>query len=246
MYRLSRCLVEVFEVYVRNIQCKHIIFGGSADNGYARLLSQYTEDGVADHITMLEGPPFAQELAQIVHKFRHCTFEGVIRDTKLPNRRVSFSTTISRSTSPKTPSYAVTVASVKSELHNEAAQPKVSRPATGMVARNRQGQRVDVPIKTTTAARNSIKGHKFCYEYYLIDKCQYPRCSYEHDAPLDAAQKNALRIVLRQSACLSGLDCGNPDCLFGHRCPADSACNGGKKCKFAPEMHNVDTKVVNC
>ncbi|KAL8686608.1 MAG: hypothetical protein Q9218_006989 [Villophora microphyllina] len=56
---------ELFKLHVDDLHCKHIIFGGSADNGYARMLGPYsgTED-VCKRVTMIEGPPFAQELAR--------------------------------------------------------------------------------------------------------------------------------------------------------------------------------------
>ncbi|KAL8870586.1 MAG: hypothetical protein Q9174_003406 [Haloplaca sp. 1 TL-2023] len=70
-------LKKSFELFIRNAHCKHIIFGGSADNGYARLLDSYTGDPSSSKmITMLEGPPFAHELAPIAEKFKQCEYRS--------------------------------------------------------------------------------------------------------------------------------------------------------------------------
>lgn len=88
------CIIEVFKLHLSDLHCTHIIFGGSADNGYARMLGPYSgSDAVRERVTMVEGPPFAQELLQLVDKFRKTKFPKVFRDTKIPPRRVSFSTT---------------------------------------------------------------------------------------------------------------------------------------------------------
>lgn len=81
---LTCCQSEVFKLHVGNAQCKHIVFGGSSDNGYARLLVPYSgEAATRQRITMLEGPPFAPELSRLTEKFNTAAFPAVFRDSKI-------------------------------------------------------------------------------------------------------------------------------------------------------------------
>lgn len=194
---------------------------------------------------MLEGPPFARELVPLVERFRQSSFPGVFRDTKIPPRRVSFSTTPPRSVSPKTPSYASTAATAKIESSNNVLVAKADPRAEDIIPRNSQGQRVDLPIRVPPPVLDSLRGRKWCNTHYLLGYCWYMEsCSYEHKTPLDENQKNGLRINARQTPCGDGLNCDDPDCIFGHKCPRKS-CNLGVDCRFSREMHNVDTRVVN-
>ena len=194
---------------------------------------------------MLEGPPFARELAQIVGNFQQCSFPGVFRNTKILPRRVSFSTTPPQSMSPKLPSYATTVASAKAEVPDNVITPRRDPPAEGIVPVNSKNQRVDLPIKVSQTTVHSLRSKKWCNSHYLLGYCGYLNCTYEHKVVLNDAQKNALRIMARQAPCAMMLDCDDPNCLFGHRCPGNP-CTWGTNCKFPSEMHNVDTKAVNC
>ncbi|MBE3047915.1 hypothetical protein IMZ48_36470, partial [Candidatus Bathyarchaeota archaeon] len=75
----------VFKSSVADARCQRIYFGGSADNGYARLLGPYLEtQGVRERVCLLEGPPFAQELADIKDRFGTASFNDVFRTQKLP------------------------------------------------------------------------------------------------------------------------------------------------------------------
>ena len=236
---------ENFELSVHNVHCRHIIFGGSADNGYARLLSSYTGDpSTSKMITMLEGPPFAHELIPIVEKLKQCSFSNVFRSTKIPPRRVSFSTTPPRSKSPAITSYASTAAAAKEESPIPITRSTSHQQASDTVQRNGKGHRVDPPIRVPQAVQLFIKNQRVCKNYHLLGMCAYHErdCAYTH-TPLSSMQKDALRIFARQMPCESGLQCDDPSCYYGHRCFRDPC--KSKTCKFPADMHNVDTKVVN-
>ncbi|KAI4254669.1 MAG: hypothetical protein L6R42_007100 [Xanthoria sp. 1 TBL-2021] len=240
-------LKKSFELFICNVHCKHVIFGGSPDNGYARLLNSYTGDSSTNNmITMLEGPPFATELIPIVEKLKQCSFPKVFRDTKIPPRRVSFSTTPPRSKSPALTSYASTAATAKIDTLALIMSPKADLQAKGVIPRNTKGQRVDFPIKVTQTAVQFIKSQKWCKNHRLLGYCVYndSECAYQHKPALTEARLNALRVFARQMPCENGLGCDDPDCYYGHRCRGDPC--KFYPCNFPQEMHNVDTKVVNC
>ncbi|KAF2724851.1 hypothetical protein K431DRAFT_216930 [Polychaeton citri CBS 116435] len=52
-----------FRLHLYDYHCRQILLGCSHDNGYARLLDEYTSDDKALHrVTLLEGVPFGKEL----------------------------------------------------------------------------------------------------------------------------------------------------------------------------------------
>ncbi|CZT23612.1 uncharacterized protein RCC_09326 [Ramularia collo-cygni] len=75
-------LNALLKLHVRGHQCRHILFGCSHDNGYARILEKYSMDQLAlRDITLLEGVPFEKELVQLPHN--KTKFPGIFRDTKI-------------------------------------------------------------------------------------------------------------------------------------------------------------------
>jgi len=57
-------VTETLKLFLTDYHCRQIVFGCSHDNGFARLLEQYTESGEAlQRITLMEGVPFEKELA---------------------------------------------------------------------------------------------------------------------------------------------------------------------------------------
>ena len=213
-------LRELFKFYVGHLQCKHILFGGSADNGYARMLGPFTEnESIRDRITLLQGPPWAAELASLVPKFKTTTFPTVFRDTKIPARRVSFSTTPPTSASPKQ-SWASAIQTKPQELDVRPSRqptPPVYPVNDAKIYRNEKGQRVDPPIKASTAWINFIKPKKLCNHHYL-GHCPFNDCAHSHREKLSKEGMDALRVIARMTPCYKGLECDDESCFYGHRC----------------------------
>ncbi|KAK5957286.1 hypothetical protein OHC33_001658 [Knufia fluminis] len=73
-------LKEILSLYVYNVHCKQIIFGASADNGYASFLSSFfIGTDVSSRIRLLKGPPFSFEFKSVLPKFRWTEFNNVFR-----------------------------------------------------------------------------------------------------------------------------------------------------------------------
>ncbi|KAK3214390.1 hypothetical protein GRF29_28g2962661 [Pseudopithomyces chartarum] len=84
----------IFRQNLSDVHCQSILFGGTSDNGYARLLGPFVEDEtVRKRIVLLEGPPFSRDLAKIKDSFRKVSFENIFRNQKLPQRQVSYNMT---------------------------------------------------------------------------------------------------------------------------------------------------------
>ncbi|MCJ1388175.1 hypothetical protein MMC18_001020 [Xylographa bjoerkii] len=74
---------ELFKLFVNNSHCKHIIFGCSHDNGYARLLEDIAGQAMPTQITLLEGVPFERELAIMKSRYLFTRFDNLFRSTKI-------------------------------------------------------------------------------------------------------------------------------------------------------------------
>jgi hypothetical protein len=234
-----------------DVHCQRILFGGSADNGYARLLGPLSRiEAAREQITLLEGPPFVRELAEIKDKFRTASFEKVFRCQKLVNPKYRAPSSL---TPPHTPpaNYATAAGmvpsiSVSASTAVSAAQrgPAVFKhPATTGVLQNKAGQRVDSVLDYSQQDVASLKQRKLCNSFHILGKCRYnEHCTHDHDGNLSNKELVALCALARQSPCQTGLFCEKPECLSGHRCTRSNCLREG--CWFSSEMHDVDTMPV--
>lgn len=225
-----------------DVQCKALIFGGSADNGYARLLEPYSGDrAMSSRIILLEGPSFAPELAKLRDKFSVAHFPALFRDTKLPSRRTSLSTT-PPPLSTQAPSYASTVSStlpLPAAQSDALATPMASH-RDYPVLQNSHGHRLDALLSPHPHIVQVMRYQKMCNLYHILGKCPLRECKFDHGLRLNDAGIEARRLLGREKPCKEGLECNKRSCLRGHQCP-DAACvRIGIDCQFPREMHNVD------
>lgn len=260
--RLTHSLfLDVFEMNVNDVHCRHILFGGSSDAGYIRQLNPYAMDeSVRGRITLLEGPRFEKAFADLVRRLRTYRFDDVFRKEKLESvsRKVSFSRTPPRSPglalrSPLPavepsysaskesggPSYASTIIAGGSSgfrVSNVASPPTTSKNG---VLRNANGQRIDSPLKYSVTLVSELKPRKLCNRFHLLGDCSYDPCQHTHGAKLKPEQLNALRYIARLTFCSWGSECEDESCLSSHSCPL-TPCTWGRECKFPRELHGID------
>lgn len=238
----------MFRRDISDVHCQRVLFGGTADNGYARLLGPMTSDSaICSRITLIEGPPSAREVAEMKENFRTVTFDHIFRCQKIADaakRRV-----LSLPTPPHTPSedYASAAAKIPSTSPSTSMASSANRQAqTTPVLRNRWGQRVDAPLTFSPRDFQYIKTRKLCNSFHLLGWCSFlsdfGHCQHDHEAKLSAKQMVALRAVARQSPCQNGVFCGDEECLGGHCCARESCTR--VNCWFSDEMHEIDGGVV--
>ncbi|KAL3466900.1 CCCH zinc finger DNA binding protein [Aspergillus heterothallicus] len=239
--KLQACLAQD----MADVHCDRVVFCASADNGYARPDFLGRHRG-SDRISLVEGPPFANEMRQLAEAFKTTSFETVFMSKKLkPARKVSFGGT-NTITPPGTPvsNYASAARTSPAQLAPSVSAPThhIVKPAL-TVCLNAAGHRVDCRLNTSSKdAINALKRKKLCNPYYILGQCEYPVCTYDHAAVVTAQQRVDLTAIARLSPCFDGLSCEDPKCICGHRCAWDN-CNV-KDCRFSEEMHNVDTRVA--
>lgn len=183
------------------MHCKHIVFGGSSDNGYARLLVPYSgNEDVSSRITLLEGPPFAiPEMRNLTKKFATISFPNIFRNSKLISQphRASFTqnhapappdlTAPVRTITPKTPT-ATTWAAVSKTPAAPGPPPTTNGPLTSakfdtydyendpdehfVVLQNSKGERIDSILpKLKEGLVNNQKRRKLCNPFQLSGFC---------------------------------------------------------------------------
>ncbi|KAL8869470.1 MAG: hypothetical protein Q9174_004251 [Haloplaca sp. 1 TL-2023] len=81
--RADEKINELFKLHLSDFHCQHIFFGCSHDNGYARLLEQYTENAITKQITLLEGVPFEKEFFPLLSKYSATRFDNLFRINKI-------------------------------------------------------------------------------------------------------------------------------------------------------------------
>jgi hypothetical protein len=206
-----------------NHHCRHVVFCGSGNDNHAAILWRFKG---APAILLVEGRPFPPGMSTVARTFKTVKFNKVLMSLDfLP---------------PETPT-------------SGKGQPDpVDRVGEHLrVHLNRNGQRVDSRI--TYSARdtlNLLMVRKLCREFIIRGVCQGQqngRCKYTHrDSGSNRQQQLDMLHLSRSRCCSAGLDCRDPECLCGHRCPYGDECNKNKKaeCSFSPDMHVVDCNIM--
>lgn len=258
----------MFKLHLFDCHCKLVILGCSHDNGYARLLEEYTsDDAVKNRIGLLEGVPFERELVTMQNSFRSMKFKGLFRSSKIvvPTQpqhspQVMMSPPITRTMSSLSAttngsSYASTPTNGSGAWAAAAAMPPValsSPPLTPQpiqtdpmyIPRNRWGQRIDSELKYDRNMVKQVKALKMCNVHFLRGDCPYETCSHDHFYKPSKNELATLRYIARMAPCRMGSECDDAKCIYGHRCPAGNPCAFGDTCRFPDEMHNMDLTVV--
>ena len=129
--------------------------------------------------------------------------------------------------------------------------PLPERPIRSGVARNRHGQRIDMPLPRPSASDQQrfdyrTKNRKLCNEHHIRLACNNSKCVFDHE-PIDAGILLALRNKARTLPCSVGPACERRDCFSGHHCPYSTKGRPCTKprCPFkARGMHQVTDLTV--
>lgn len=143
------------------------------------------------------------------------------------------------------------------DLTRPPPEPKAK--ITGPVVRqNKDGQRVDAPMDYDHERVYELKKAKYCNQHYIGRGCCHweagnGACPHKHDTKLNKDDLKWLRVVARETVCKKGTSCLDFECIYGHHCPYPKmtegsmrgvGCINGEHCRFAREMHGMDTTVA--
>lgn len=244
-YKLTRA--AQFNLYRRNLHCKHIIFGGSGDNSYAGYLRQIVSNATATspHLTLIKSLDFARDLQPLAEKLDTIALAKLFRDTKLTSRKGSMDFTASTPSAtwstlkPATVTPSVNgTATALASLSISKGSPAASKAKSPTIWVNSSGQRIDKPIPSVDrdlALR--LKKKKLCNRHHLRGDCDGFYCGHSHEGKLSEDEKRALRFVARSRPCQRGVWCEDTECVDGHRCAFADSCRH-ENCWFSEEMHH--------
>ncbi|KAL4819758.1 hypothetical protein BDW67DRAFT_173059 [Aspergillus spinulosporus] len=250
----------LFAEDINNIHCRRIIFCASADSGYARVLGPHRG---SRRISLVKGPPFPREMAELAASLETVTFSDVFISSKLlplVRQLPSQDTAIPAITSANmpaivpnpnlTPNYASAAKAPAAAAISPTrdSNTKLESKPRLLVCLNARNQRVDSPLKKSSKeAVTALKRRKLCNQFHILGYCHnmtsYGSCTHEHGPELSMQGLNDLMRIARSSPCFSGLMCRDVDCISGHQCPYQDHCMYKDDCKFK-DMHNVDTVIV--
>ena len=224
----------MFRLFIKNRQCKHVIFGGCHDRGYVSMLEAYRN---ASHLTLLEAAKSAPEFSAL--PFKRCSFPTVFQSehstihrpvTLSPKHRLPIRSKVDKNQRGSQGEY--TSQDLRDICHK-------------YIILNRHGQRLDpklppFPKEDYKALRLHMRKFQPCYDHLLLGACPSPRshCSFSHD-PIPLGQELCLRYILRNVACPHGSACRSLECYHGHRCP-HVRCYFGESCHLAA-THGIDS-----
>ncbi|PYI06790.1 hypothetical protein BO78DRAFT_396994 [Aspergillus sclerotiicarbonarius CBS 121057] len=266
---------EAFKLNLYNCHCHQIFLGCSDDSAYAQILvDTLGELDLIGRVSLIEGTPFGEDLNGIKASYRVSRFPELFRDTKItpilapwkaavasnpssvlassPNQRaVSLSRTSTNTSTNASTSLSSTSARPPSPGEFQVVQSKSVAPARPkIVERNKYGQRVDrLDFKSIPRDdMNRLKKLKLCNLYYLLGECTVDNCQHDHSRKLTKSELSILTAIARMTPCRYGLECDDPECTYGHRCPhtdpGKKDCYWGSSCRFDPAAHGVDTNIV--
>ncbi|PYH91703.1 hypothetical protein BO71DRAFT_358836 [Aspergillus ellipticus CBS 707.79] len=268
---------EAFKLNLFNCHCHQIFLGCSDDSAYSRLLEDAAGDiDLIGRVSLIEGTPFSKDLDACKASFRVTQFPEIFRNTKLtpiwgpwkavvasnprslltPSPTQHTAVPLSRTSTNTSTNDASTSLSSLSVRHPSPWDFRVvrSKPAVSVqprtVERNRYGQRVDrLDFKSVPRDEMSrIKKLKLCNLYYLLGECAVDNCQHDHSRKLTKSELLTLTAIARLTPCRFGLECDDPDCTYGHRCPhtepGKKDCYWGSSCRFDPSAHGIDTNIV--
>ncbi|KAL4782585.1 hypothetical protein BJX76DRAFT_332340 [Aspergillus varians] len=209
----------IFQQFIINPTCRHVIFGACHDNGYVRVLEKYQDSDVADRVTLLLPFEPGKEFALLAGFHHNLRMETIFRNEPVTNR----------TSPPQThrPLSAEVVQAKGSGKPWVAARPVVSGkptstssrglPPSGTVYVNAAKQRVDMqlpppPPESLSSWDHKVKNAKmkYCRRYHLHASGCNGGCGYSH-GPLTDGEILAYRHKLRLENCHAGGPCTASD-----------------------------------
>jgi hypothetical protein len=239
----------VFEQFIGNPTCRHIIFGACHDNGYVRVLEKYEADAVTKHVTLLHSFDTAREFSSLnflsikmetifrtSHVVRYKSPPLLMRQIAQGRENVHVATN---------PTWAARLAATGG-TNGVAVSRRFMDLPPGAVLLNAAGQRVDTelhkpPLEALNSWQHKIKKARmrYCRLHHLRPSGCKGGCGYCHGL-LSEEEILAFRHDLRLERCHAGLRCRDAKCFYGHNCSCEK-----HGCNFSREMHNVDVTTVH-
>ncbi|MCJ1265236.1 hypothetical protein MMC22_005111 [Lobaria immixta] len=241
--RADKKISENLKLQLYDYHCRHIFFGCSHDNGYARLLEDLGDLSANDRITLLEGVPFEKELTMLKSKYKTTKFDGLFRTSKINVYQQQYPPQLTpvqsqyqspyqpvmtrpsptpssnpSSMNPMATSWATTAVSNATRIVSPPPTPQPTPVVVQTIPRNRHGQRIDPVVKYDANEVERVKKLKMCNVHFLRHDCIFgDDCTHDHAYKPNKNEVQTLRHVARMTPCKFGTECDEIKCIYGHR-----------------------------
>lgn len=250
--------------FFKDRRCKRIYFVACHDAGYVHDLRPYVDEHAAteQRIVLVETTPAHTKIKAL--GLPVIQFGGLFRSKPLPSRtdlspRNQSSAVMAAAQRPKTPlpasprviassnggvpiNHQVSYAKAGGqEGHQNFVITKRSAASTRTVNFNRDGHRLDTPMKLPSSAlaqasytrkAADAKPKALCNAFYLNGNCPWKTtCDKEHGVKLSVEELVIHRFRARTAVCYSGKFCDDTECVHGHHCPWAPYC-AQNNCKW--------------
>ena len=258
----------MFHLFVNNVQCKHVIFGGCHDSVYTVALEAYASNPItASSITLLksykdnpcfESLPF--DSVEFPRVFRATPFKVTDRlgendYTQDTPEQSAFS---GIQADDETPGLIEVIEKALAQPPFRGLRLLNSRSTWGFnqaVLLNIDDERVDPPPLeedkgTSKSMKDRMQVRQFCTYYHLWGNCSSPNpssrgqvCKFRHEPKLNRMEIAVLKNHVKKLPCGRGSKCRQPDCIFGHNCNRQPGCPKGEQCSLY-KFHEVDPDAI--
>ena len=236
--------LEMLNLFVENPQYKHFLCGMTHDNGYARILNQYSDK--SNKITLLDAGPSANELRHL--QFNRWTLPSVFRSNHFLRRQVEYPSQTAESQATEAASSTGSNSNLSMPMQSGTMH-NTQNAGRNEIWLNASGARIDAPprggfppkAKSTLEKRIKSSSVTLCPAHYL-SSCLNSECALTHSVQLSEDEKAALRYKMRTFLCKEGSSCRSFDCFWSHVCPFNVNCHWGLGCKFSA-YHGIDRAV---
>ncbi|KAL9585535.1 MAG: hypothetical protein Q9212_001460 [Teloschistes hypoglaucus] len=238
--RADHKIKEQFDLFIDNIQCKHILLGIAHDNGYVPTLDAFKNNPtIASRISLLKPITKGREYNGL--PFDIASFESIFRKEDLPHDRPMYgkhTRTLPPPRQPFTPLPMRKRVTGKDLITRRPIYP-------GPVWLNKDNQRVDEDLGEPSEKRMAnleslVRNNKLCNDHQLRGGCNNALCRYSHEPALDGEELIAFALTARRTPCGGGSRCRSKLCVLGHQCPHGLSCTRRTTCYFK-KVHTIDS-----
>ena len=242
----------MLELFVRNVQCKHIFYACAPDVASLATLDNYRDDFItASSITLIKSKPFEGselflpfEIIELPSLFRLDQERddeedlGITRDTSA--ERHERPRTIMRTIGGRPRG--------RGRDGRSTVRGSTWGPEEKLVLLNVDNQRVDSQLgkldpKAIDSYNKRTAKRKLCMRYHLDNRCLLgSSCTFSHEPRLEAGELDVFRTKVRQLVCQGGSECRFRNCNYGHMC-AQINCTRGNMCRFS-HLHGISRAAI--
>ena len=246
-------MIEMLELYIHNIHCKHIFYACAPDSAGLASLDDYRDNFIlSSSITLIKSKPFKDPEVYLPFNtielpLLFTTLHAVDQDTEL---RISANDGWNTFAHEHGRSRSIDQRPRSRPQRRSPIKPTILgstwAPHHRIVLLNINDQRVDseLGIFDSQAIENierRTKNKRLCAYFHFHGFCANKYCDFAHEPRLNQQELAVFTSKIRGLPCTHGSGCRNNMCFYGHVCPRAHCTK--KDCPFA-KLHGIDKRSI--